>query len=269
MPTREEAWPEGTPNWIELTAVDAAAAAAYYGELFGWVSYDTSGDGAYLLAFRDGQPAAAIVSKQLPEVRAHWSTYFAVEDADAVAGRVIAAGGETHCDPLDVGPNGRMLVASSPDGARFGVWEAGDHIGVGIYNEPGTLAWNTLHSTDLDAARSFYADVFDFAYQDLTVPSLTYVLALRASDESGIGALTTNDLAPPGTPSHWLTWFAVDGCDESAIMACRLGGRVLIEPEDTPFGRAAVVSGPEGEVFGLVDLSCARRLVLVPDVPSQ
>jgi len=264
MPTRDEAWPEGTPNWIELAVEDPVAAARYYAQLFGWVCYDTgTEDGDYLLAFKDGHPAAAIGPQQVAGRPAHWSTYFAVEDADDAAKRVLAAGGQTHFDPLDVGPNGRMFFAAAPDGASFGVWEAGDHTGVGIYNEPGSLAWNVLHSNHLDLARAFYADVFGYTYRDLSTPELTLFGFLRASDGAGVGAMTTNDVAPAGTPSHWITWFAVANCDESAILACRLGGRVLIEPEETAFGRISVVAGIEGEVFGLVDLSTARRLTAV------
>ncbi len=264
MPTREEAWPEGTPNWIEVAVDDTAAAATYYAELFGWVCYDAGEEeGDYLLAFKDGHPAAAIGSKQVDGVPASWSTFLAVEDADRTALRVSAAGGETHFAPIDVGPNGRMFVASAPDGASFGVWEAGDHTGVGIYNEPGSLALNVLHTDDLAAARAFYTDVFGYSYRDLSRPELDLFALLRASDGAGVGAMSTNKVAPPGTPSHWMTWFAVANCDESAIMACRLGGRVLVEPEDTPFGRTAVVCGPEGEVFGVVDLTTTRKLVAV------
>ncbi|MGD9961533.1 VOC family protein [Nocardioides sp.] len=266
MPTREEAWPEGTPNWVEVAVDEPTAAAAYYRDLFGWVCYDAGEEeGDYILAFKDGRPAAAIGPKQVDGVPANWATYFAVDDADDAAARIRAAGGEPHFDPVDVGPNGRMFFASSPDGASFGLWEAGEHTGVGIYNEPGSLALNVLHTDDLDLAQTFYTDVFGFSYRDLSRPELVLFALLRASDGTGVAAMSTNKVAPPGTPSHWMTWFAVDNCDESAIMACRLGGRVLVEPEDTPFGRTAVVAGIEGEVFGVVDLRNTRKLVAVAD----
>ncbi len=264
MPTREEAWPEGTPNWVEVAVDHPQEAAAYYRNLFGWDCYEAGAEeGDYILAFKDGRPAAAIGPKDDDEVPASWATFFAVEDADETARRVRAAGGDAHFDPVDVGPNGRMFFASSPDGASFGVWQAGDHTGVGIYNEPGSLALNVLHSNDLPMAREFYADVFGFSYRDLSRPELDLFALLRSSDGSGVAAMSTNKVAPQGTPSHWMTWFAVENCDESAIMACRLGGRVLIEPEDTPFGRTALVCGTEGEVFGVVDLRTTRKLLAV------
>ena len=36
MPTRDEAWPAGTPNWVDLSADDTDAAATFYGQLLGW-----------------------------------------------------------------------------------------------------------------------------------------------------------------------------------------------------------------------------------------
>jgi uncharacterized protein len=270
MPTRTEAWPEGTPHWIELAVDDSRAAVAFYRELFGWVCLDAGeNEGEYLLAFKDGFPVAAIGVKQVDGTRANWSTYLAVEDADLVAKRVSIAGGVTHSDPVEVGPNGRMLVASDPDGASFGVWEAGEHIGVGIFNEPGTLAWSVLHSNDQGRARDFYAEVFGYTYRDLSTPEVPLFTVLRDCDGADVAAMSSNTIAPPGTPPHWLNWFAVVNCDGSAIIVCRLGGRVLVEPHDTPFGRTAIVCGPEREVFGLVDLSTAQKVVaLAPSAAS-
>jgi hypothetical protein len=36
LPTRDEAWPNGTPCWIDLMVTDAAAARQFYSSLFGW-----------------------------------------------------------------------------------------------------------------------------------------------------------------------------------------------------------------------------------------
>jgi uncharacterized protein len=264
MPIRDEAWPEGTPNWVEVAVDEPQVAAAYYSELFGWECYEAGAEeGDYILAFKGGRPAAAIGPKQEEDAPAIWATFFAVEDADATARRVAAAGGEAHFPPVDIGPNGRMFFATSPDGANFGVWQAGEHTGVGIFNEPGSLALNVLHTNELELAQEFYSEVFGYSYRDLSRPELDLFALLRAGDGVGVGAMSTNKVAPPGTPSHWMTWFAVADCDEAAVLACRLGGRVLIQPEDTPFGRTAVVAGPEREVFGVVDLTNTRKLVAV------
>lgn len=255
MPTRDEAWPEGTPNWVDLAVDNPAQAATFYTELFGWTIQDT-GDagGGYLLAFKDDRNAAGIGPTQSPGAPANWTTYFAAANADEMAQKVKAAGGQTLMDPFDVGPSGRMLLASAPDGATFGVWQGKEHNGVEVFNEPGGLAWNDLSSRDLEAAKSFYASVFDFSYDDLSSPDMAYFLFKRPADGRPVGGMGGADMLPEGVESNWCTWFAVTGCDAAAAKVTALGGSVQMEPSDSPFGRMTLVTGAQGEVFGLIDL---------------
>lgn len=255
MPTRDEAWPTGTPNWVDLAADDPHAAGRFYGELLGWTIDDPGPEaGGYLLAFQGGRPAAGIGPKPSPEMPANWSTYFATDDADATAAKVKEAGGQLHMDPFDVMDNGRMFFGTAPDGSTFGVWQAGKHIGAGIYNEPGAYAWNELHSRDLDQAKAFYAQVFDFEYDDMSSPEFSYHIFRRRAGGEGVGGMGTADMLPEGVPSVWLSWFAVESCDDSTAKVQELGGQVVMPPSDSPFGRMAVVSGAQGETFGLIDL---------------
>ena len=43
-----------------------------------------------------------------------------------------------------------MAFFADPVGAAFGVWQAGEHPGAGIVNEPGTFSWSELITTDVD-----------------------------------------------------------------------------------------------------------------------
>lgn len=256
MPTRNEPWPNGTPCWVDLAVSDTAAAAKFYGDLFGWTSQDTGQEGGgYLLASKNGQMAAGIGPKPAPEMPSNWSTYFASSDVDATAEAIKAAGGTLLMDTIDVGSTGRMVFAAGPDGASFGVWQAGEHAGAGVYNEHGAYAWNELHSNDLAAARKFYADVFGFTYDDLTNPEFTYFVFKSPTDSEPIGGMGDNSMAPEGTPSHWLTWFQVDEVDGAVAKVGELGGTAMMAPSDSPFGRMAVVAGAQGEVFGLIDVN--------------
>jgi len=259
MPTRDEPWPAGTPSWVDLSTDDPKAAGEFYSQLFGW-SIDDPGEeaGGYLLAMKNDRPAAGIGPKPAPEMPSNWSTYFASDDVDATAKAVEAAGGSLHMEPFDVMDNGRMFFGTAPDGSTFGVWQAGSHIGAGIVNEPGSLSWNELHSHDLDKAKAFYASVFDYTFDDMSSPEFTYFIFKRPSDEFGVGGMGTAGMLPEGVPSVWLTWFAVASCDDAVAKVTELGGSVTMEPNDSPFGRMAVVSGAQGEVFGVIGLSEAQ-----------
>jgi len=62
--------------------------------------------------------------------------------------------------PLDVAGAGRMAVLADPASAAFSVWQAREHRGARIVNEPGSVNFNVLNTRDPEAARRFYGAVF-------------------------------------------------------------------------------------------------------------
>jgi len=54
-----------------------------------------------------------------------------------------------------------------------------------------------------------------------------------------------------GVPNHWHVYFAVADTDASAAKVTELGGSVMVPPFDTPIGKMAVVTDPQGAVFSL------------------
>src|SRR5882762_2220626 len=112
MPTRDSAWPQGTPCWVDCQVDDPAKAGEFYADLFGWEIMNSPAEaGGYLMAMHNGRPAAGIGPK--PEGRpmpSTWTTYFAADSADDIAGKVTAAGGRVVMEPFDVMDVGRMFV---------------------------------------------------------------------------------------------------------------------------------------------------------------
>ena len=58
-----------------------------------------------------------------------------------------------------------------------------------------------------------------------------------------------------GVPNHWHVYFAVADTDASAAKVTELGGSVIVPPFDTPIGKMAVVTDPQGAVFSLFQAS--------------
>ena len=58
-------------------------------------------------------------------------------DADAVARRIVEAGGQVTDAPADVGEAGRAAAAVDPTGAVFRLWQARRRAGVQVVNQPG------------------------------------------------------------------------------------------------------------------------------------
>ena len=102
MPTRES-YVEGTPSWTDLSTPDVEGAKAFYRELFGWDYTEEETDSTpYVMALRNGLSAAgigALPDESMPSV---WSTYFAVDDADATAAKIQDAGGSLMMECIDI-----------------------------------------------------------------------------------------------------------------------------------------------------------------------
>ena len=250
MTTRTSPWPPGVPCWTDLSSPDIAAARRFYESVLGW-SFLESGEeyGGYVLALVEGSPVAGIGPMQEGQQMSAWTLYFASADADATSAAVAEAGGTVMMPPMDVGPLGRMLIASDPAGGVFGVWSAGEHIGAGRVNEPGCMGWEDLRSTDPDAARAFYARVFGLEFRELEAAGPDYRTFHLLGDPAPLGGMGGMFGAPEGTPSHWLVYFSVGDADAAAEAAGGTGGQVLAQPFDTPFGRMAAIVDTGGAVF--------------------
>jgi uncharacterized protein len=240
-------YPPGTPSWIDLGSPDPAAAATFYGELFGWEAQmdprpEAGGYGMFALG---GKLVAGLGPQQNPGMPPFWAVYVSVADADATAAKVTDAGGTTLVDPMEVFDAGRMAVFQDSVGSFISIWQPNEMPGAQLVNQPGTFAWNELATTDLAGARDFYTSVFGWGIEDSASSDNAALFTVGGNVTCGAHA------AGPGEFPAWSVWFAVDDCDASAARVGQLGGSVFMEPNDMDFGRGAVVADPQGAVFGI------------------
>ncbi|MCE1178086.1 MAG: VOC family protein [Micrococcales bacterium] len=255
MAAHETTWPEGTPCWADVQANDLEAMADFYNRLLGWQIDGNPDFPGYLIASVGGRPVAGIGAKpeNLASVPSAWSTYLAVEHADQVAARIEEHGGELMMgEPFDVAGMGRMTFVLDAAGCAVGIWQAGEHIGFGVTGVPGSVCWNELHTTRFAEAIPFYESVFgvtatpmsdtdDFRYSTLDVAGHT------------VGGIFDDPAVPEGTNGYWLLYFAVSDVDGVVDAAAGLGATVLMPPQDSPYGRMAVIAGLEGELFAVIE----------------
>jgi uncharacterized protein len=145
---------------------------------------------------------------------------------------------------------GRMAFFSDPVGAVIGVWQPNSHKGAGIVNEPGTLTWNELVTTDTAAAQSFYAKVFGWA-------AVTHGEGAGAYTEfqvagRSIAGMMQRPSEMPEMPPYWGVYFDVADVDATAKRVAELGGTVFVPPRDIEPGRFAVVADPSGAMFSVM-----------------
>jgi predicted enzyme related to lactoylglutathione lyase len=247
MPTRNTPWPAGTPCWVDYGAADLDTARDFYARLFGWEF--EGGDpeyGGYLNATKNGEQAAGLGPLMNPGDSPGWTTYFATDDARATVDRIREAGGTVVFGPMDVGPMGRMAIALDPQGNPFGLWQAGMHTGVRIYNEPGALVWNEAAVDDAPAAREFYGSVFGFRFDEVEGAGGYTTFSTSDRPMGGLGA------HQEGSPKGWTSCFSVASTDRAVDAVSSGGGKVTMAPMDTPYGRFAVVEDPWGAPFSVM-----------------
>lgn len=118
---------------------------------------------------------------------------------------------------------------------------------------PGTFCWFELASRDQDAAKQFYARLYGHEIHEVPIaPGETYtLLKLAGRDAAAISRLNESH-DPPGTPSHWLAYLAVESADATAQKVAAAGGKVLAPPFDVmDLGRMAMCVDPNGGAFAI------------------
>jgi uncharacterized protein len=118
---------------------------------------------------------------------------------------------------------------------------------------PGTPCWVDLQTTDQDAARSFYADLFGWKYDDQPMPP-NGVYSMAVKDDGVVAAIAPQspELAAAGVPPMWNTYLAVDDVDAATAKVPGCGGQVGMEPfEVMDAGRMSFVIDPAGAAVGL------------------
>ncbi|MEA1902954.1 MAG: VOC family protein [Actinomycetota bacterium] len=254
MPTRD-GYPEGVPSWVDLGTTDVGAAKAFYTELFGWEYSEAETDSApYTMATKRGLSAAGIGPNPDPSMPSVWSTYFAVDNADATVERIKAAGGTMIMDCFDVMDAGRMAFVSDPTGAAFGIWQAGVHKGAGVVNEHGSLNWNELMSDDLEKALAFYVEVFGWTHETTEMPNGPYTV-FSVGDRAVGGAMRKPEEVS-GVPNYWGVYFAVDDVAAAIETATANGGTIDYGPMEIPeVGIFAGLADSTGGHFTVIQLA--------------
>ncbi|MFB7665513.1 VOC family protein [Kitasatospora sp. NPDC056138] len=239
-----------TPCWVSLMARDLKDARAFYGPLLGW-TFEPGPDrwGPYLRAVVDGVEVAGIgvVSGDWQPPVA-WTTYFGIESVDQAAARIRERGATVAVGPLAFDA-GRVALAADLFGAAFGVWE-GDLGCAAWVSSPGAAVWIELRTADPFAAALFYGEVFLWDGRDPAHFEVRYEherVVLRSDGRSVAALRRATEVVP-----HWEVFFSVADTDAAVHHAIALGGAVVNDPSDSPYGRVARLRDAEGGLFSVI-----------------
>ncbi|MCX5009939.1 VOC family protein [Streptomyces sp. NBC_00555] len=235
---------------------DLDSAQQFYGAVLGWHFRRTRlGDG-FSIAFRDGAPVAGIGAlAQRLALPAAWTPYFAVDDADVTAARIVERGATMAVGPLAFG-TGRAALASDPDGAVFGFWQ-GQVIPDWTVGQGSAPAWLELRTRDAFAAAVFYGEVLEWAGERPGGCTVSYEhdhVVLRHGNDTLArivgGAL--EEAPDPQVRPRWHVHFRVPDLEATVEMATGLGGRVVSPVDTTSTSRSVALADPDGALFTVV-----------------
>ena len=252
MPARDES-PIGAPCWVDLMTSDTDGARAFYGQVFGWEAEEPNAEfGGYFNFQLDGARIAGCMAAMEPGMPDVWSVYLATDDAARTAADATTHGGQVLVEPMAVGDLGTMAVLLDPTGAHVGLWQPGEHRGMGIVAETSAPSWFELYTRDHDTATAFYRDVFRWTTKvEGDTPEFRYTVGIDG-DEPYAGIMDASGFLPEGVPPHWTVYFGTDDTDATLARIGEAGGSTVMPAEDTPYGRLATAADPTGALFRLV-----------------
>ena len=119
-------------------------------------------------------------------------------------------------------------------------------------NSHGRFVWYELMTTDMEAAKAFYAEVIGWGTQDASMPGMAYTLfTVGGVSISGLMGLP-EDARKSGLRPSWLGYVGVNDVDATADRIKELGGAVHVPPTDIPnISRFSVAVDPQMATIAL------------------
>jgi uncharacterized protein len=249
--------PHGTPIWYELVADNVDGARAFYETVIGWSAAPfggtlQGGDGYTVFSAPDGQGVAGLMRPPEQGHMAGWYGYIGVDDVDAAAARLAAAGGSVHMPPTTLENVGRLAFVSDPQGVPFYLMKGASPEASTAFQRmaPGHGEWNELQTSDDAAALAFYREQFGWTKDGAMPMGAMGDYSFLGHDGGVIGAVMK---APTGEQPRWNYFFRVGDIDRAAERIEGAGGTIAQGPIEVPGGDFVIYArDPEGARFGVV-----------------
>ena len=115
------------------------------------------------------------------------------------------------------------------------------------------FSYSDLQTTDLDAATSFYTQLFGWDVDEQPMgDSMVYAMFKKDGRTAAAASLQPAQQREMGIPPMWSTYFTVSDVDSRTKEAERAGGTIHAGPFDVfDAGRMSVIQDPNGAVFCL------------------
>ena len=178
-----------------------------------------------------------------------WLSYLSVPNVDQAADHVRNGGGVVLKEPMDIPDRGRIAVVKDPQGAMLALLRTSNGDPQEHDIAIGTWMFNELWTTDVTAAITFYQTLAGFKHETIDLPTGETYRQLKLAEAIRVGVVLVpwQDVKP-----NWLPYIAVADIAATIAQAKVLGGKVLIEPDDTiSDDSVAIIADPSGAAFAI------------------
>jgi predicted enzyme related to lactoylglutathione lyase len=119
--------------------------------------------------------------------------------------------------------------------------------------EHGAPSWFELLTPEFATAVGFYRSVFRWETKvESDTDEFRYTTMKDPGGEGELaGIMDASGFLPEGVAANWSIFWEVDDIKETVAKVKSLGGAVVIDVRDTPYGRLAEVTDPAGASFKL------------------
>ncbi len=248
----------GSFVWYEMLAIDTQAAVDFYTRLIGWTTQEWNELAEPYTMWIAGETPFAGLMELPQEARAagappHWLAYVAVDDVDRTTSRAVELGATILVPAQDIPKVGRFSVIADPQGAvisPFKSLEAPDEACDGMPML--RFSWHELGTSDLEAAWSFYSDLFGWKVLDEMDMGPEGIYRMYGfEDQPPLGGMYTKPAEGQGPPA-WLYYVMVEDVTALVDQVAALGGTVLNGPMDVPGGGSILQClDSQGAVFAM------------------
>ncbi len=133
-----------------------------------------------------------------------------------------------------------------------------------MVNSHGHFVWYELMTTDVEAAKAFYAKVMGWRTRDASMPDAAYTLfTVGKASVSGLTDLP-EEARRMGAVPRWLGYVEVDNVEATVDRIKRLGGTVHVPPTEIPnVSCFSVIADPQ-----MATLTLVKWLNPAPEQPA-
>lgn len=250
---------EGEFVWYDYNAADVDKAIAFYTETVGWKSEAWSDSDHPYTMFTVGEQSVGGVMELPDQARQmgappHWLAYTSVASVDDSVAKATELGASVLAPAFDIPDVGRISVLADPQGAVFALFRASSQDGQNWEpiptTTPGAFSWHELMTSDLEAAWTFYSELFGWdkvKSMDMGEMGEYRLFGFGTGEENALGGMMVQPADMP--QSAWMCFITVDDLDAGIERVVNHGGQVVNGPIDVPGGRVAAFIDNQGGWF--------------------